>query len=105
MPIEYTIIISVISVACTILGVSIGMSNLRRGQKADDQREGATLADVAATLRHMGEHVSSIRHDMASIKGDIKEQHERVVRVEESTKSAHRRLDELAGRRSVGAGE
>ncbi len=100
MPIEYTIIISVVSVACTVLGVSVGYSNLRRHQSAEDRDQGALLASIEVKLGHVTEGIAHIRHDMSDIKTDINEQRERIVRVEESAKQAHKRLDELNGRRA-----
>lgn len=99
MPIEYTIIISVVSVICTVLGVSIGMTNMRRLQRQDDQLDGAAIARVTLHLDHIEAGVSSIKHDIASIMLDTREQRERIIKVEESSKQAHKRLDELAGRR------
>ena len=100
MPIEYTIIISVISVICTVIGVSIGMSNLRRNSKLDDKQESSQITRITVQLEHIDAGVNSVKHDMTEIKDDIKEQRERMVRVEESAKQAHKRLDELAGRRT-----
>ena len=97
MPIEYTVIISVITVVCTILGVSIGMSNHRRHQRAEDMHESAQLTRVEVQLEHIDKNVCSITHDMSDIKSEIKEHRDRMVRVEESTKQAHKRIDEIAG--------
>ena len=102
MPIEYTIIISVISVICTVIGVSIGLGNLRRNSKLDDMHESAQLTRVEVQLEHIDKNVCSITHDMSDIKSEIKEQRERMVRVEESIKQAHKRIDEIAGRRGAG---
>lgn len=102
MSIEYTIIISVITVVCTILGVSIGMSNFRRLQRNDDKLEGSQLTRVEVQLEHIEKGVSTIGHDMADIKSEIKEHRDRMVRVEESAKQAHKRIDEIAARRGAG---
>lgn len=99
MPIEYTIIISVITVACTVLGVTLGMSNWRRMQRAEDREDSSQLTRVVVQLEHIERGVSAIGHDMAEIKTEIKEHRDRMVRVEESAKQAHKRLDELVGRK------
>ena len=100
MPVEYTIIISVVSVACTVLGVSIGMTNVRRFQRQEDQAEGAAMARVTLHLDHIEQGVGSIKHDIRSIMDDTREQRDRIILVEESNKRAHERIDELAGRRT-----
>lgn len=100
MPVEYTIIISVVSVACTVLGVSIGMTNMRRFQRQEDQADGANMARVTLHLDHIESGINGIKHDITSILLDTREQRERIIKVEESSKQAHKRIDELAGRRT-----
>ena len=99
MALEYVIIVSVISVLGTVAGLMFGTKNLWRNQRAQDKEEIGQLARVVAKLDHIDDGICSVKHDMNDIKTDIKEQRERIVRVEESTKQAHRRLDELAGRK------
>ena len=102
MPIEYVEIISVVSVVCTILGVVVGMSNLRRNQRHDDKNEGAQFTRIEVQLEHISRRTDDIADCISDIKDEIKEHRERIVRAEESTKQAHKRLDELAGRRGAG---
>ena len=97
MPIEYTIIISFVSVVCTVIGVSIGMSNLRRNSKLDDRHESTQFARVGVQLEYIAKNVSEILYDMNDIKNEIKEHRDRILRTEESTKQAHKRIDEIAG--------
>lgn len=105
MPIEYVVIISVVSVVCTILGVVVGMSNLRRNQRADDKFEGSQFTRIEVQLEHIAKRTEDIARCISDIKDEIKEHRERIVRAEESTKQAHKRLDELtSGRRGVSAG-
>ena len=97
MPIEYTIIISFVSVVCTVIGVSIGMTNLRRNSKLDDRHENTQFARVGVQLEYIAKSVSEILYDMNDIKNEIKEHRDRILRTEESTKQAHKRIDEIAG--------
>ena len=99
MPIEYTIIISFVSVVCTVIGVSIGMSNLRRNSKLDDKHESTQFARVEVQLEYIAKNVSEILCDMNDIKNEIKEHRDRILRTEESTKQAHKRIDEITGRK------
>ena len=99
MPIEYTIIISFVSVVCTVIGVSIGMSNLRRNTKIDERHESTQFARLEVQLENIAKNVTIIVHDMNDIKNEIKEHRDRILRAEESTKQAHKRIDEIAGRR------
>lgn len=115
VPIEYAIFISLISTLGTVVGVTLGMNNFRRLQRADDQSEGAQNARIVAQLEgintrialqleHIDAGVNSVKYDMAAIKEDLREQRDRMVRVEESTKQAHKRLDEIVNKRVVGTG-
>ena len=99
MPIEYTIIISVITVVCTILGVSIGMSNHRSHQRADDKRESIQFTKVEVQLGHIGDNVNKIVTNIDDIKKEIKEHRDRLVLVEYDTKQARKEIAEMAARR------
>ena len=99
MALEYVIIVSVISVVGTVLGIVFGAKNIWRNQRIIDKEEIGQIARMSAKLDHIDDGISSVKHDMADIKADIKEQRERVVRVEESAKQAHKRLDELVDRK------
>ena len=48
-------------------------------------------------LENIGDGVSEIKSDMKNVKGEVQELRERLVVVEQSAKSAHHRLDGLAG--------
>jgi len=99
MPIEYTVIITFITVACTVIGVSIGLGNLRRNSKLDDRHESSQFARVEVQLEYIAKNVNEILCDMNDIKNEIKEHRDRILRAEESTKQAHKRIDEIAGRK------
>lgn len=120
MSIEYVVTFAIISAAGVILASVLNVSNLSRAQTKDGKEEAAALATSLATmfasLKHIEESVAGSQQDMRDmrqevatsmrdIKQDIKEHRDRLVRNEEMAKSAHKRLDELAGRRGVGAGE
>jgi len=88
--VEAAIIISGISVA---FGIYQGIINLKRNEKQDVKTEIAQLTSVIIKLENIGDGVSEIKHEISNIKFDIKESRERLVKVEESAKSAHKRLD------------
>lgn len=99
MPIEYTIIISFVSVVCTVIGVSIGMSNLRRNSKLDDRHESTQFTKVEVQLGHIGDNVNKIVTNIDDIKKEIKEHRDRLVLVEYDTKQARKEIAEMAARR------
>lgn len=95
MTIEIALLISVISVSFAIYA---GISNLKRNQKLDAKTDASELTTVIIKLENIGAGIAEIKAEMNSVKNDIREDRERIVKVEESAKQAHRRLDELTGR-------
>ena len=92
MTIEVAILISGISLA---FGLFSGISNLKRNQKADDKNEASQLTTVIVKLENIGNGITEIKGELSSVKTDIKESRERIIKVEESSKQAHKRLDTL----------
>lgn len=90
MTIEVAILISGISLA---FGLFSGISNLKRNQKADDKNEASQLTTVIVKLENIGNGITEIKGELSSVKTDIKESRERIIKVEESAKQAHKRLD------------
>lgn len=71
------------------------MTNSRRSNREADQREATILASVTASLDHINNNVCEIKQDVKELRVEIKDVRERLKSVEISTKSAHRRIDEL----------
>jgi len=92
MTVELSILISVISVSFALYS---GLSNMKRNSKKDTAEETAQLTTVIVKLENIGDGVSEIKADLKNVKGDMQELRERLVVVEQSTKSAHHRLDQL----------
>ncbi len=90
LTIEVALVISGFSVA---FAVYQGITNMKRNQKADDKNEASQLTTVIVKLESIGNGITEIKSEMSNVKNDIKEDRERIVKVEESTKSAHKRLD------------
>ncbi|WP_138090809.1 hypothetical protein [Halalkalibacterium halodurans] len=66
--------------------------------RTKDVKSDATESAVVRTkLDAIGQGVESIRIDLKANEMRMSEISERVTRVEESTKSAHRRIDQLKG--------
>lgn len=87
MTIELTILISVISICCTIYGVA-------RNAKRDVKADAAESTTVLIKLEGIQSGVNEIKQDIKSVKTDVRDLQDKVARVEESTKSAHKRIDE-----------
>lgn len=99
MTVEVAIVISGISLA---FAVYFGISNLKRNQKVDAnaekqevKQEVSELTTVIIKLENISTGISEIKAEMSNVKIDMKDLRERLVRVEESSKQAHKRLDEM----------
>ena len=90
MSVELNILISVISVAFAIYA---GVSNLKRNQSQDDKNTASQMTTVIVKLENIGNGIAEIKSEISNAKEDIKENRERIVKVEESAKQAHKRLD------------
>lgn len=97
MTIELATLISVISVACAV--ISAIRSN-RRADTSQIERKAAETAVINTKLDQIGADVRDIKYDVTAVKRDIVDLTERMVVVEQSTKSAHHRLDTLSGKES-----
>ena len=90
MTIEVALLISGVSLA---FGVYSGISNLKRNQKQDDKNEASQLTTVIVKLENIGTGISEIKNEISNVKNEGRESRERIIKVEESAKQAHKRLD------------
>ena len=97
--IELTILISGVSVA---FAVYFGIVNVRRNRTVDERdrtadecKDVSQMTTVIVKLENIGTTTTEIKCDLNTLKNDLRATSERLVRVEESTKSAHKRLDAI----------
>ncbi len=95
MTIEIALLISGVSLAFSIYQ---GITGMKRNKASDDKKDASELTTVIVKLENIGTGVTEIKSDMKNIRADIQDLRERVVVVEQSTKSAHHRLDALEGK-------
>lgn len=91
MSIEITILVSIVSVA---FAVYFGLKNIKRNDTSDVERKAAETATINVKLDQIGRDVQDIKYDITLTKKEVQKLTERVVAVEESTKSAHKRIDD-----------
>lgn len=92
MSIEIGVFISVISVG---FGLFVGIINMKRNIMTDSKSEAAQLTTVIVKLENINNGISEIKAEIKNIKTETKENREKLIRLEESVKSAHKRLDKL----------
>jgi outer membrane murein-binding lipoprotein Lpp len=95
MTIEIALLISVISASCALY---FGASSKKRGDTTDIERKAAESATINVKLDQIGGDVRDIKYDMTAVKKDVQALTERMITVEQSTKSAHHRIDGIEGK-------
>jgi hypothetical protein len=88
---DWTIIVSA---AAAISGIILGWL----GRSRTVRQDGAADGELRASVNYIRQAVDDMRVEIRLMRQDYADLVERVARVEESAKSAHRRIDRLEGR-------
>lgn len=99
MTIEVTVLLSALGVAFAIY---FGLKSNRRTQKTDDQREAADMTTVVVKLETISSGVNEIKADLRNVREDVNATRERLIVCEQSTKQAHKRLDDICRKAEKG---
>lgn len=89
------VICSVTSIVSAVLGFLLSYFTFQRNKKKDDVAEGQTKGVMASDIGYIKAGVDDLKRESAEQRKAVGELGERVTRVEESCKSAHKRLDEI----------
>ena len=90
-----------IALACTIIGAIISYATFQRNKGHDIRADTREEAVTRAKLDYIATAVDEIRLDNKARDREVTELKERVIRNEESVKSAHKRIDGLEEERGV----
>lgn len=94
MKIDIALLISIISV------VTVLLSSLKNSKKLDFsevEKKAVETATINVKLDAIGNDVKDIKYDITAVKREVTSLTERMIIVEQKTKSAHHRIDELVG--------
>ena len=91
IPLDWAILISA---AAAISGIVLGWL----GRSRTVRQDGAEDGELRASVNYIRQAVDDMRVEIRLMRQDYADLVERVARVEESAKSAHRRIDRLEGR-------
>lgn len=86
---------SIISATVGIIGVIFGLVSFLRNKKQDDNTEGRESGTVLSDLGYIKAGVDEIKAEQKDQRKTNIEVITRLTAVEESTKQAHKRIDEL----------
>jgi hypothetical protein len=93
--IQVGVLIAVTGVLCTIVGLVIGFLTFNRNRDKDVRNDASESAVIRTKLDSIGLSVDSIRIDLRASEQRWNMLSETVIRVDESTKQAHKRIDAL----------
>lgn len=68
---------------------------LYRNLKGDTKTDAGQMMEIIVKLETINENVKEVKADMKDVKSDIERMKERLIIVEQSAKSAHKRIDTL----------
>ncbi|MBS6062725.1 MAG: hypothetical protein KH972_02520 [Peptostreptococcaceae bacterium] len=94
------------SVFCALVGVFATYSKLRRDFKQDEEKRANELAqqkekqterhiEITKGLEYISKDVGKLDEKMCAMSSKVDELSSRLIKVEESTKSAHKRIDDF----------
>ena len=80
---------------CVLIGAFIGVLTFNRNRDKDVRSDASKSAVIETQLTNISNGIDSIRIDIKANERRVSELSERVIRVEESSKQAHKRLDKF----------
>lgn len=92
MTIEVALVISALSLA---FGIYQGVSNMKRNQRTDNVQEASQMTTVIVKLENIGDGITEIKTNMKNVEGEVRELRDRIIKVEDSVKHAHRRIEDF----------
>lgn len=98
MTIEIGILISVISVS---VAVYLGIKNNKRNEKSDVKQDTTAMTTVIVKLENISNGITEIKSELQSVKADQRQDHDELIKVIESAKQAHKRIDGLEGKNGI----
>ena len=78
-----------------VLSLLIAALALYRNVKGDTKQDAGQMTEVIVKLETINENVKDVKSDMKDVKAEVEKMKERIIVVEQSAKSAHKRIDAL----------
>lgn len=95
MNVQITVWVSIVSVAFAIY---FGLKSNHRNDTKDIEEKAARDARIIVKLDSISDDVKGIKNDISNINNKVDAMSERVTIVEQSAKSAHKRLDAIVNK-------
>ena len=94
MKIELTTMISALSL---IIAIIVAVSNIRNKNYIHYRESASQVTTLIVKLENIADGINEIKADMRSMKTDVDDMRERLIKVEQSAKIAHKRIDTIEG--------
>lgn len=95
MSIEITVLISAVSVA---FAVFFGLKNSKRADTKDVEERTKDMFGLNLKLDFISKQTNEIKEQISSLVKEVQNHGEKIVELQQSTKSAHHRIDSLEQR-------
>ena len=92
---NYASIVTLIGVVGTISGIIFGYLGYSRGQRKDSRQLGSDSGALKTDIEYIKRRTDDVLLEQKDTNKTLGNLSERVTRVEESTKQAHKRIDKL----------
>ncbi|MCR5479492.1 MAG: hypothetical protein K6F27_06495 [Ruminococcus sp.] len=89
---------TILSILSLIVAALVGFTNIKRNQNADNRQATAEMTTVIVKLDMINTSVTEIKADVRNQRAELQQLRDKVIAVEQSVKSAHRRLDTIEGK-------
>ncbi len=86
---------TIVSIAIALVALLINALSFRRNTNQDTSATAAERATLAANVNYIRQSIDEIKLENRAIQKDIVEMKARIVEIEQSAKSAHKRLDDM----------
>lgn len=102
-------IVSIIGLCISLMSVLVAFTfNFKNAKKTDTREIEERVKEntrINMKLDNIGSDIKGIKEDINSMRNEMKTHNDRIIKVEESTKQAHHRLDSIEKRLNMEGGD
>lgn len=88
---------TLISLAAVVISFIFSFTGYKRSKTTDDKSDASEMTTVIVKLENIDSGVKEIKAEMRDIKQDVKAQNEKIIRIDESLKSAWKCINKIEG--------
>ena len=86
---------TIVAIAVPLIALCFTALTFRRNERHDTSAEATERATLTADVKYIRSSIDEMKVENRSIQRDVSEISKKVVEIEASAKSAHRRIDDL----------